>query len=245
MNVWNSRAVKLYTMKVYDKSKLMNSIQRFLLCSIYSNNLIDSRDPDPILPYLMKKLELDMTFYTNQLGRLEDLGLIVTKQVERDSETRSSNMTCTLTNLGREQIKVVLVGGVFDLLHVGHIHTLKSAKLLGDVLIIVVATDSTVSNLKKNRKIYHDEKSRLELVSSIKFVDRAVIGRKKSIYDTVEFVRPDIIALGYDQIHDEIAMKKNCFDRGLNLDVVRLSSPLPELKSSLIKSELGNSFYDL
>ncbi len=223
----------------------MNSIERSLLCSIYSNNLIDSRIPNPILPYLMKKLELDVTFYINQLSKLEDLGLIVTKQNERDSEISSNNMTCTLTNLGREQIKVVLVGGVFDLLHVGHIHTLKSAKLLGDVLIIVVATDSTVSSLKKNRKIYHDEKSRLELVSSIKFVDKAVIGRKKSIYDTVEFVRPDIIALGYDQIHDEVAMKKNCFDRGLNLDVVRLSSPLPELKSSLIKSELGNSFYDL
>ena len=222
----------------------MNSIQRFLLCSIYSNNLIDSRIPNPILPYLMKKLELDVTFYNNQLARLEELGLIVTKQYERDSEVSSINMTSTLTNLGREQIKVVLVGGVFDLLHVGHIHTLKSAKLLGDVLIIVVATDSTVSK-KKNRKIYHDEKSRLELVSSIKFVDKAIIGRKKSIYDTVEFVRPDIIALGYDQIHDEIAMKKNCSDRGLNLDVVRLSSPLPELKSSLIKSELGNSFYDL
>ncbi|WP_458721193.1 adenylyltransferase/cytidyltransferase family protein [Candidatus Nitrosocosmicus sp. R] len=232
-------------MKVHDKSNLMNSIERSLLCSIYSNNLIDSRIPNPILPYLMKKLELDVTFYINQLSKLEDLGLIVTKQNERDSEISSNNMTCTLTNLGREQIKVVLVGGVFDLLHVGHIHTLKSAKLLGDVLIIVVATDSTVSSLKKNRKIYHDEKSRLELVSSIKFVDKAVIGRKKSIYDTVEFVRPDIIALGYDQIHDEVAMKKNCFDRGLNLDVVRLSSPLPELKSSLIKSELGNSFYDL
>jgi FAD synthetase len=223
----------------------MNSIQRFLLCSIYSNNLIDSRIPNPILPYLMKKLDLDVAFYNNQLARLEDLGLIITKQNEQYSEISSSNLTCTLTNLGREQIKVVLVGGVFDLLHVGHIHTLKSAKLLGDVLIIVVATDSTVSNLKKNRKIYHDEISRLELVSSIKFVDKAIIGRKKSIYDTVEFVRPDIIALGYDQIHDEIAMKKNCFDRGLNLDVVRLSSPLPELKSSLIKSELGNSFYDL
>ncbi len=223
----------------------MNSIERSLLCSIYSNNLIDSRIPNPILPYLMKKLELDVTFYINQLSKLEDLGLIVTKQNEPDSEISSNNMTCTLTNLGREQIKVVLVGGVFDLLHVGHIHTLKSAKLLGDVLIIVVATDSTVSSAKKNRKIYHDEKSRLELVSSIKFVDKALIGRKKSIYDTVEFVRPDIIALGYDQIHDEVAMKKNCFDRGLNLDVVRLSSPLPELKSSLIKSELGNSFYDL
>ena len=207
--------------------------------------MIDSQIPNPILPYLMKKLELDVTFYNNQLARLEDLCLIVTKQNEQGSETGSANTTCTLTNLGREQIKVVLVGGVFDLLHVGHIHTLKSAKLLGDVLIVVVATDSTVNNLKKNRKIYHDEKSLLELVSSIKFVDKAVIGRKKSIYDTVEFVRPDIIALGYDQTHDEIAMKKNCLDRGLNLDVVRLSSPIPELKSSLIKSELGNSFYDL
>lgn len=236
---------KIYTVKVHGKAILMNSIQRFLLCSIYSNNLVDNRLPIPILPYLMKKLELDVTFYKNQLAELEKLGLIVTKQDKPDSEISLSNMTCTLTNLGRAQIKVVLVGGVFDLLHVGHIHTLKSAKLLGDVLIIVVATDNTVSNLKKNRKIYHDEKSRLELVSSIKFVDKAVIGRKKSIYDTVEFVRPDVIALGYDQIHDEIAMKKNCFDRGLNLDVVRLSSPIPELKSSLIKSELGNSFYDL
>ncbi len=231
-------------MKVNDKSKLMNSIQRFLLCSIYSNNLVDSRVPNPILSYLMKKLELDKTFYNTQLGILEDRGLIVMKQDERDSEIGSSNMTCTLTSLGRDQIKVILVGGVFDLLHVGHIHTLKSAKLLGDVLIVVVATDSTVSNIKKNRKIYHDEKSRLELVSSIKFVDKALIGREKSIYDTVEFVRPDIIALGYDQVHDEITMKKNCSDRGLNLNVVRLSSPLPELKSSLIKSELGNSFYD-
>lgn len=245
MDVCNLGAVKLYTVKVYDNSNLMNSIQRFLLCSIYSNNLIDSPIPNPILPYLMKKLEFDVTIFNDQLDRLKDLGFIVTKQYKLDSEIGPNNVTCTLTKLGREQIKVVLVGGVFDLLHVGHIHTLKSAKLLGDVLVIVVATDSTVSNLKKNRKIYHDEKSRLELVSSIKFVDKAVIGRKKSIYDTVEYVRPDIIALGYDQTHDEITMKKNCLDRGLTLDVVRLSSPIPDLKSSLIKSELGNSFYDL
>jgi FAD synthetase len=242
---WENRALKLYTVKVHDISNLMNSIQRFLLCSIYSNNLVDNRLPNPILPYLMKKMELDITFYKNQLAELEKIGLIIINRNEPNFEITSSIMTCSLTTLGREQIKVVLVGGVFDLLHAGHIHTLKSAKLLGDVLIIVVATDSTVSNLKKNRKIYHDEKSRLELVSSIKFVDGAIIGRKKSIYDTVEFVRPDIIALGYDQIHDEIVMKKNCFDRGLNLDVVRLSSPIPELKSSLIKSELGSSFYDI
>src|SRR5919112_1195879 len=119
--------------------------------------------------YLMKKLEFDVTFYKNQLTELEKLGFIITKQIGPHADKSLNNLTCILTNLGREQIKVVLVGGVFDLLHVGHIHTLKSARLLGDVLIIVVATDSTISTLKKNRKIYHDEKSRLELVSSIKF----------------------------------------------------------------------------
>jgi glycerol-3-phosphate cytidylyltransferase-like family protein len=76
-------------------------------------------------------------------------------------------------------------------------------------------------------------------------VDKAIVGRKRSIYETVEFVKPDIIALGYDQFHDENVMKKNCLDRGINLEVVRLSSPVPQLKSSVIKSELGTSFYDL
>ena len=99
-DISNSLTVKLYTVKVHGKSNLMNSIQRFLLCSIYNNNLIDSRIPNPILPYLMKKLELDVTFYNNQLTRLEDLGLIVTKQNELDSEPSPSNMTCTATNFG-------------------------------------------------------------------------------------------------------------------------------------------------
>ncbi len=76
-------------------------------------------------------------------------------------------------------------------------------------------------------------------------MDKAIIGRRTSIYETVDFVKPDIIALGYDQIHDEKLLKKNCLDRGLKLDVIRLSSPIPQLKSSVIKSELGNSFYDL
>ena len=142
----------------------MNSIQRFLLCSIYNNNLVDDQTSNPIMPYLMKKLEFDVTFYKNQLTELEKLGLIITKQIGPDSDKSLNNLTCILTNLGREQIKVVLVGGVFDLLHVGHIHTLKSARLLGDVLIIVVATDSTISTLKKNRKIYHDEKNLLGLL---------------------------------------------------------------------------------
>ena len=251
----------------------MNSIQRYLLSSIYCNCLSsetvhktnDNNSEDtttittsavpeattvttgiPILSYLAQKLEFDSTLFENELLKLEKAGLIeIKKNNQQVGSNDKKDFTCSLTQKGRAEIKVVLVGGVFDLLHAGHIHTLKSAKSLGDVLIIVVATDITVSQLKRNRKIFHDENSRLELVSSIKFVDKAVIGKRTSIYDTVDYVKPDIIALGYDQSHDVKSMKKNCLDRGLDVEVVRLSSPIPQLKSSAIKSELGSSFYDL
>lgn len=225
----------------------MNSIQQFLLCSVYCNSLSDSYSDNLILPYLADRLNLDEDYYIDKLFELEKQGLVSIRYLDskKSGEIRDTQlMVCNLTSLGRSKIKVVLVGGVFDLLHVGHLHTLKSAKLLGDVLVIVVATNSTVNNLKKNRKIYHDENSRLELVSSIRFVDLAIIGGKNSIYDTVDYVKPDIIALGYDQVHNVEEMKKNCLERGLKIEVVRLSSPIPRLKSSLIKSELGNSFYD-
>jgi cytidyltransferase-like protein len=137
------------------------------------------------------------------------------------------------------------VGGVFDLLHPGHIHTLKSAKSFGDVLVVVVATTSTALKLKKNRDIYHDEKQRQELVASLSFVDLSIIGKEGTLYDTVSFVKPDIIALGYDQKHDEKEVQKNCLERGMELDVIRLSSPIPRIKSTMIKRSLGNSFYDI
>ncbi len=229
----------------------MNPTQRYLLSSIYCSSLSESPHhgidaTTPFFQYLSKKLDLDLTLIENELLNLDKLGLIEIKKNNQGEKTfDKKEVLCFLTKKGRAEIKVVLVGGVFDLLHAGHIHTLKSAKSLGDVLIIVVATDTTVNNLKKNRKIFHDENSRLELVSSIRFVDKAIIGRRTSIYETVDFVKPDIIALGYDQTHDEKLLKKNCLDRGLEVDVVRLSSPIPQLKSSVIKSELGNSFYDL
>lgn len=234
---------------IHVKTNLMSSIQQYLLSSIYCNNLNVADRIKQTIPFLSEKMGFDASFIRDTLSELEKEGLITTNfnasKITNSINNHNDYKIHKLTELGRSKIRVVLVGGVFDLLHSGHIHTLKSAKALGDVLIIVVATDNNVYNAKKNRKIYHNEKSRLELVSSIHFVDKAIIGSKRSIYETVEFVKPDIIALGYDQFHDEKLMKKNCLERGINLEVVRLSSPVPQLKSSVIKNELGTSFYDL
>lgn len=222
----------------------MNSIQKFILGSIYCNNLDNVPNSNSILTYLENKMNLGRDFYLDKILNLERLGYVKIMHKEQVLQ-KPTQIICSLSELGRSKIKVVFVGGVFDLLHPGHIHTLKSAKSYGDVLVVVVATTSTALKLKKNRNIYHDEKHRRELVASLSFVDLSLIGKEGTLYDTVSFVKPDIIALGYDQSHNEKEIQKNCLERGIKLDVIRLSSPIPEIKSTLIKRSLGNTFYEI
>lgn len=221
----------------------MNSLQKFILGSIYCNNLTNDSSWDSLISYIKNKKGLNVEFYINALFDLEKLGYVMMKdEINSDG---SKIIVCHLSDLGRSKIKVVLVGGVFDILHPGHIHTLKNAKSFGDILVVVVATNSTALKMKRNRNIYHDENQRQELVSSLSFVDLSLIGKEGTLYNTVSLVKPDIIALGYDQSHNEKEIQKNCFKLGLKLNVMRLSSPIPNIKSSVIKRNLGGNFYDI
>ncbi|MEM0159371.1 MAG: adenylyltransferase/cytidyltransferase family protein [Candidatus Micrarchaeaceae archaeon] len=114
----------------------------------------------------------------------------------------------------------VMATGVFDILHLGHIYFLTEAKKLGDELVVVVARDSTAERLK--RKPIMDENIRLKIVSSLKVVDEARLGNKDDIFKTVEEIKPNIIALGYDQKFDEKKIEKECLRRGLKVKVVRI-----------------------
>ena len=200
--------------------------------AILASLLISNLDPKiSALKQLESKMLVEKQFYESRICMLKEHGFI-----EGGDELK-------LTFIGRDALRVVLVGGVFDLIHPGHIHTLKAAKSHGDVLVVVVARTSTAMTINKERKIYHDENMRRELVSSLSFVDLAIIGKEGTLYDTVEYVRPDIIALGYDQAHSEKDVAYNCQTRKLNVRVIRLNTPMPRTKSSIIKNELGDSLY--
>ena len=131
-----------------------------------------------------------------------------------------------LTPLGRSLIRVVLTGGVYDLLHVGHLATLKEAKKHGDFLFVIVALDKTVEKLKK-RKPINNEIDRKNLLSHLKPVDIAVLGRETNYLETALYYRPDVIALGQDQKMDENAIKQFFEEQGYpHVSVVRLKSRL-------------------
>ena len=118
----------------------------------------------------------------------------------------------------------VMATGAFDLLHMGHIYFLKEAKKLGDELVVVVATDTTVRKLK--HEPVNPESIRLELIKELKIVDDAHIGYEDDIYKIVEDIKPDIITLGFDQVHDEEKIKSELKKRKIYAKVVRL----PEYK---------------
>ncbi len=114
----------------------------------------------------------------------------------------------------------IMAAGTFDLLHLGHLHYLREAKGLGDELVVVVACDETVRE-RKHEPLMTDE-VRAEMVSALKPVDEAIIGHEGDPYKTVEEIDPDIIAIGYDQRHDEERINRELDERGMDAEVKRL-----------------------
>ena len=88
-------------------------------------------------------------------------------------------------------MKKVMASGVFDILHLGHVHYLEESKSFGDFLVVVVASDHMARKGGKN--IIFSEETRRKMISALKVVDDAIIGGTGNIYDTVEKIRPDII----------------------------------------------------
>ena len=118
-------------------------------------------------------------------------------------------------------VRRVMAAGVFDLLHLGHVHYLTEAKKIGDELIVVVATDVMVAK-RKHQPIIPQEQ-RLALVAALKPVDVALLGSPQDQYQTVAAVKPDVIALGYDDYHKADEIRAELAKRGMaHVEVARM-----------------------
>ena len=97
----------------------------------------------------------------------------------------------------------------------------------------------------KKRIPLHNQKLRRELVDSLLMVDLCVVGSEEDIFKTVDLVRPEVIALGYDQVHQEKFIIDGCRKINLDVKVARLQSPIPEFSSSKIEKEYGESIHGI
>jgi rfaE bifunctional protein nucleotidyltransferase chain/domain len=99
--------------------------------------------------------------------------------------------------------KIVFTNGCFDIIHIGHVRYLKEAKGLGDVLIIGLNSDKSVSSIKSNRPI-NPQNHRAEVLSSLEMVDYVVLFDEETPYDLIKSIRPDILVKGGDWKKEEI-----------------------------------------
>lgn len=133
-----------------------------------------------------------------------------------------------------EKIKI-MVFGTFDLFHPGHKNFLKQAKDQGDCLIVVVARDKTVTELKKCKPA-NSEQYRLKKVKERKLADKVILGGLGDKYKVIKKYKPDVICLGYDQKYFTKNLRSKINGLGLKTRVIKLKPYKPEVyKSSKFK----------
>ncbi len=138
-------------------------------------------------------------------------------------------------------MKTVLLFGTFDLLHAGHLNVFKQARKLGDRVVVIVARDVNVKKIKGTLPL-NTEKERLELLQHIDLIDEAILGAKDNIYQIIKIIKPQVIALGYDQEAYTEKLPEKLLEYKLNVKIVRLKPfQIKSKKSSKLKSQLLKS----
>lgn len=138
---------------------------------------------------------------------------------------------------------IVLAAGKFDILHLGHLAYLEQAKHLAGKdgeLIVVIALDKTIERERGAPPVFPQEQ-RKRLVEALWMVDRAVIGLDTDDHsEIVVRIRPDVIALGYDQVTDTDRLEQAIAKRGLKTRIVRFGKMTADglCSSTLIRERI-------
>jgi len=102
-----------------------------------------------------------------------------------------------IARLKKEDKKIVFTNGCFDLIHVGHVRYLSEAKKLGDILVVGLNSDKSVSGIKPGRPI-NSEKDRAEVLAALYMVDYVTLFDEDTPYELIKEVQPDVLVKGAD-----------------------------------------------
>jgi D-beta-D-heptose 7-phosphate kinase/D-beta-D-heptose 1-phosphate adenosyltransferase len=120
------------------------------------------------------------------------------------SSLENMSLTKQVASYRSQGKKIVMTNGCFDILHAGHIKYLESAKKCGDVLIIAVNDDASVSALKGVCRPLNILEDRLTLLASLECVDMVVPFSEDTPINIIKSIRPDVLVKGGDYKEDNI-----------------------------------------
>lgn len=117
--------------------------------------------------------------------------------------------------------KIVFTNGCFDLIHKGHIHLLTTARSFGDVLMVGLNSDASVSKIKPGRPL-QDESSRALIMSAFEFVDAVVLFDEPTPLELITALQPDVLVKGGDYTPDTVVGKDIVEQSGGRVELVKL-----------------------
>jgi D-beta-D-heptose 7-phosphate kinase/D-beta-D-heptose 1-phosphate adenosyltransferase len=131
-----------------------------------------------------------------------------------------SEISAIARNLKSEGARIVFTNGCFDILHLGHVRYLREAKKLGDILIIGLNSDNSVTALKGTGRPYVSEMERAEILASLECVDYVVIFSELRPDNLIKLVRPGIHVKGGDYKISDLPEKKTVESLGGKVVVI-------------------------
>jgi len=118
--------------------------------------------------------------------------------------------------------KIVFSNGCFDIIHRGHIEYLAKAASFGDVMIIGLNTDSSVSRLKGENRPVQDEKARALVIASLSFVDNIILFDEDTPFELINYLKPDILVKGSDYSVETIVGADIVLENGGKVETIDL-----------------------
>lgn len=136
--------------------------------------------------------------------------------------------------------RIVLVGGCFDIIHVGHVEFLKKAKEKGDALFVLLESDEKVKQIKGESRPIHTQEERAKVLSALEPVDYVILlpyFTKDQDYDNLVMqIKPDIIATTKA---DRYKIHKERQAKLLNAQVLDVIDRLPNKSTNLLAQKLS------
>lgn len=148
------------------------------------------------------------------------------------------SLSARLTDWKSAGKKIVFTNGCFDLLHAGHIAYLSEAASLGDILIVGLNSDNSVSQLKGPNRPVNNESSRSAMLASMFFIDAVVLFSEETPLELIKCINPDVLVKGGDYEVHQIAGAKEVLAKG---GAVKILSFLPGYSSSAIIKKIKAS----
>jgi D-beta-D-heptose 7-phosphate kinase/D-beta-D-heptose 1-phosphate adenosyltransferase len=136
----------------------------------------------------------------------------------------------------------VFTNGCFDILHRGHVEILKEARSLGDLLAVAVNSDTSVRQLKGDRRPIVSQEDRAELLAALRSVDYVVIFDEDTPHQVITRLRPDILVKGSDYDLGEVVGRAEVEEVGGKVVIIPLHG---DLSTERLLREIARRYGDM